>query len=175
MHTHQPRQHVDDPRRANAAGDVDGQALVGEFIDHCQALELLAIGAGIKHEIVGPDVIGRAWWQWTRPTRRNPSSRSFAWQSQFRLTPQPASTVDAHEQPLSPQEDANPPIAISRILCRKPPHRGQRRRILDRLAQSVTHDRTRNAQQPTSSSLRQTMFPDEADLFAPGLWAYHFF
>src|ERR1039457_2887769 len=83
--------------------------------------------------------------------------------------------VDAHEQTLSPQEDANPSIAISRILCRKPPHRGQRRRILDRLAQSVTHDRTRNAQQPTSSSLRQTMFPDEADLFAPGLWAYHFF
>ena len=37
------------------AGHVDGQGFTGKLIDDRQALQLLAIGAGIKHEVVTPD------------------------------------------------------------------------------------------------------------------------
>ena len=47
----------------NAAGDVNRQALAGEFIDDREALEALTIGAGVEYEIVGPKVV--------RPHRRN--------------------------------------------------------------------------------------------------------
>ena len=32
MHAHEPPQHVDDPRRADAAGHVNGQAFVRELV-----------------------------------------------------------------------------------------------------------------------------------------------
>ena len=42
---------------ADRAGNIDGEAFAGELIDHGEAFNLLAIGAGVEHEIVGPDVI----------------------------------------------------------------------------------------------------------------------
>ena len=57
MHAHQPRQHVDNPRRADAASHVDRKAFMGELVDHRQALELLPVGAGIEHKVVGPDMV----------------------------------------------------------------------------------------------------------------------
>ena len=53
--------------RTDGAGHVDRQALVGELVDDRQALDLLAVGAGVEHEVVGPDVIGGPWWQGSRP------------------------------------------------------------------------------------------------------------
>lgn len=57
MHTHQARQHVDDAPVGDTASHVDRQALMGEFVDHCQALDLLAVATRIEHEVVGSDVI----------------------------------------------------------------------------------------------------------------------
>ena len=51
------RQHLDDAPRPNPPGDVDRQAFPRELVDHRQALETPAVGTGIEHEIVRPDVI----------------------------------------------------------------------------------------------------------------------
>src|SRR5690606_2855130 len=61
---HEPRQHLDDSPGADAAGHVDGQALPGELVDHGQALHLLAVGAGVEDEVVGPDAVRTARRQW---------------------------------------------------------------------------------------------------------------
>jgi hypothetical protein len=58
MRAHQARQHVDNSARADALGYVDRQALVCEFVDHRQTLELLAVGAVLEHEIVRQDMVG---------------------------------------------------------------------------------------------------------------------
>ena len=42
----QPGQHLDHAAGADTAGDVDREALPGVLVDHGQALELLAVGAG---------------------------------------------------------------------------------------------------------------------------------
>ena len=54
---HETGEHVDDAARADAAGDVDGEALARPLVDDGEALELLAIGAGVEDEVVRPDVI----------------------------------------------------------------------------------------------------------------------
>ena len=56
----QSGQDLDDALGSDAAGHVDGQALPGELIDHGQALDLLAIGAGVEDEVVGPDAVRAA-------------------------------------------------------------------------------------------------------------------
>ena len=57
VRAHQTRQHVNHSARTDAPGYVDRQALVGEFVDHGQTLELLAVGAVIEYEVVRPDVV----------------------------------------------------------------------------------------------------------------------
>ena len=39
-------------------GDIDRKALPCIFVDDRQALQLLTVGAGVEHEVVGPDSIG---------------------------------------------------------------------------------------------------------------------
>ncbi len=60
LRTHQARQYVSDSPGADAPGHVDRQTLVGEFVDHREAFELLAVGAGIEDKVVGPDMVGRS-------------------------------------------------------------------------------------------------------------------
>jgi len=64
---HEAREHFDHTGRADRAGDVDRECLAGELIDHGQALDLLAVGAGVEHEVVGPDVVGPCRRQGPRP------------------------------------------------------------------------------------------------------------
>ena len=49
---HQPGQDLDYPRPADRACNVNRQALAGEFVDDRQALDLLAVGASVEHEVV---------------------------------------------------------------------------------------------------------------------------
>src|ERR1017187_2214077 len=56
---HQAGQDLDDARRADAAGGVDRQTLVGELVDDGQAFELLAVGARVEDEVVGPNMVRR--------------------------------------------------------------------------------------------------------------------
>lgn len=173
--THEPGQHLDYARGADAAGDVDCQALVGELVDHRQTLELLAVGAGVEYEIVGPDLVRGDWRQRTGSACGNPTPRTFARQAESGMTPQTASAIDTHTESFSTQEDPNPPIAVARILGRQPTHRRERRRILAWLAQPIAQCRSRDAQQPARSPLRHAARTHEADLVAAGLRAHHFF
>src|SRR5262245_57967309 len=58
---HQARQHLDHARRADAAVHLDRQTLLGELVRYGKTLELLAVGAMIEHEVVGPDLVRPAW------------------------------------------------------------------------------------------------------------------
>jgi hypothetical protein len=59
---HQAGQHLNDVGGANAAIDIDRQSFLGELIRDGQALELLAVGAMIEHEIVGRSWRPRPGW-----------------------------------------------------------------------------------------------------------------
>ena len=65
MSADEPRQHLDDVPRANAARDLDGEALAGLLVDDGQTLQLLAVGAMVVDEVIGPHVIGYR--RWCRP------------------------------------------------------------------------------------------------------------
>ena len=45
---------------ANTAIHIDGQSLLGELVRDGQALELLAVGRMIEHEVVGPQLLRAA-------------------------------------------------------------------------------------------------------------------
>jgi hypothetical protein len=96
----QARKNVNHAPRADAAGDIDGQAFVGKFIDDGQAFHLLPVRAGIKDEVVGPDVVCRRGRQWTR-TGRRPPARTFAGQLQLRPAPQAFGPAGAHNRRAS--------------------------------------------------------------------------
>jgi hypothetical protein len=60
-------QDFDDAVRTNASGDIDRKTIAGKFIDHRQTFQLLTIGAGVEHKIVGPDLVGSRSRQRARP------------------------------------------------------------------------------------------------------------
>ena len=115
MHTDQAGENVDDATRANAAGDIDRQAFMGEFIDHGQAFQLLAVGAGIEDEVVGPDVVGCHGWQGTG-ARRGSAPWPLARQLQLGLAPQAFGPTRTHRQAFPVQEDPDAAIAVAGIL-----------------------------------------------------------
>ena len=71
-------QDLDDTRRADAAGGVDRQALVGELINDSEALELLTVGARVEDEVVGPDMVGRTRGQGSRTPCSDSATRALA-------------------------------------------------------------------------------------------------
>lgn len=58
----QATEHLAHTAGADAALNVDLQALARPLVDDGQALQLLAIGAGIDHKVIGPHLV--------RPRRR---------------------------------------------------------------------------------------------------------
>src|SRR5205823_5526649 len=77
VHADEPGELVDDPCRADAARDFDGEALPGPLVDDGQALELLSVGAGVEDEVVSPDVVAFGRRQWARPRRRHPPAQAL--------------------------------------------------------------------------------------------------
>lgn len=75
MHADQSLQHADDMLGAKARRDLDHQAFAGVLVDDRQAFDLLAVGAGIEHEIIGPDVVDGRGRQRLRSSARYPASR----------------------------------------------------------------------------------------------------
>jgi hypothetical protein len=57
VHTHKARHYVDDAPGTDAPGDVNGQTFAGVLVHDGQALELLAVGAAVEDEVVGPHVV----------------------------------------------------------------------------------------------------------------------
>src|SRR4051794_26191487 len=91
------------------AGDVNGQALAGELVDHRQALDLLSGGSGVKHEVVRPQDVGRNWCQWPRTSCCNAPARPTARQLQASLAPQPVCPVYAEFDPLQARDRGSEP------------------------------------------------------------------
>lgn len=54
---HRPADHLDHALRANLTGHVDGPVLARGLSDGRQVLDWLAVGAGGKDEVVGPDPV----------------------------------------------------------------------------------------------------------------------
>lgn len=57
MHADELAQDFDDATTANRSGDIDGQTFARVLVDDREALELLAICAGVEDEVIRPDVI----------------------------------------------------------------------------------------------------------------------
>ena len=123
MHRDQSCQNLDNAPGADRARNVDGQALPGELVDDRQAFQLLATSASIEHEVVGPDVVGGTRRQRPRARTGNPSSRPSTRKLQPGKAPQAQRPVPTHVMTLSSKKHANPPVAITRILCRQSLHR----------------------------------------------------
>ena len=112
------REPLDHPL-ADRAGHVDRQAFVGELVHDRQALDLLALGGGVEHEVVGPDEVGVGWRQRSRTARGDAPARPAPWQLQLRLAPEPVRAVHAGLVALAAQEDADASIAVARVLRRQ--------------------------------------------------------
>jgi len=108
--------HLDHAAGSNRAGHVARKCLAAELIDHRQALDLPAAGAGVEHEVVGPDVIRSRCRQRPRRRSRHASAGSFARQLQPRQASQAMRAVPAHGVTLSSQEHSNSPIAVAGVL-----------------------------------------------------------
>src|SRR3982751_3943729 len=76
---------------------------------------------------------------------------------------------------LAPQEDADPPIAVARVLRRERSHGCNHRCVLRGQGQLVAEGGPRDVEQPAGAALGQAVFASEPDLLAPRLRAHHFF
>src|SRR5262249_55595526 len=131
-------QHLDHARRADAAVDFDRQTLLGPLVGHRQALELLAVGAPVEHEIVAPHLVRPSRRLRTRPAAGNALAGPLPGPLRFRRLPQPVGPAETHPVTIAAEEDAYAPIAIARILCRELRHARQHGRVLLRLQRSIT-------------------------------------
>jgi hypothetical protein len=171
---HQPGQDLDHPRRSDRACYVDRQALAGELVDHGQALDLLAVGARVEHEVVRPDVVGGSGALQPVPGAGDPVPAPLGRQLQLRLGPDPLSAARARRVPLSTEEDADAAIAVPRIQPGEPLHGRDHRHVLGVEDRCVLQCRTGDADQPARASLRDTAVDEESDLQTTGGQARHF-
>lgn len=152
-----------DSRRTNAPRDVDRQTLAGVFVDDREALQLLSVGAGIVHKVIGPDVIGAQ-----ALAAVEVDSWRCACEAAFsRLVGRTGARSDApgrDSSPLSIQKHLDAAIPITRIPGRQLAHRGDHRCVsLDQLG-LVSQRRSGHRQQRARSSLRHPAFAHERDL-----------
>lgn len=171
---HQPREDLDHAFRADRACNVYCQALAGELVDHRQALDLLAVGACIEHEVIRPDVVGGPRRQRSGPRTGDPLPAPLGGQLQLRLAPDSLSSTRTHRTAFAAEEDADPAIAVPRILPRQPLHRSDHRRVPGVEDRGVLQCRTGHADQPARASLRDATVDEESDLQTSGGQAHHF-
>jgi hypothetical protein len=95
-----------------------------------RALELLAVGAMIEYEVVGPDLVRPGRGLRPRPRGRNPLPRPLARHLQPRRPPQPVRPARAHAVAVAAQEHLDAPVAIARILRRQVLHPREHGRVL---------------------------------------------
>jgi hypothetical protein len=112
----QPRQHLDDPACAEAAVDLDRQAFLGPFVGDGQALELLAVGALVEHEVVRPHPVGAGRRLRPRPAagdaRARPPARHLQLGAPLRPITRPQFMACAPRAP----EDADTAATEARVL-----------------------------------------------------------
>ena len=73
--THEAREYLDDPLRANGTGHINCQAFTGVLVHHRQAFDLAAIGSDVKDEVVGPHHVHLERGMGARPSRGDALAR----------------------------------------------------------------------------------------------------
>src|SRR5699024_7704619 len=116
VHADQLRQHLDDTTGADRPGHVDGKALTGELVDDGQTLDLLAVGAGVEDEVVGPDLPGARRRLGPRSAVGDALAASLPRHLQTGFAPQPPGPVDTHLVSLTFEKDMDAAVAVTRIL-----------------------------------------------------------
>lgn len=122
-------------------GDIDRKALACIFVDDRQALQLLAVGAGVEHKVVDPDSIGTGSRQWPRPSVCNTPPRSLFRHLEAGVPSIPVNPIGAHDLALSLQEHLDDPsVTVPQVLSCELVHRLNHRCILEgcRISQSGT-------------------------------------
>src|SRR5690606_21037786 len=118
MRAHELRENLDDATGADASSHVDRQAFTRVLIDDRQALELLAVGAGVEHEVISPDLIGTERRNRPRPARSNAPPRPLLRHLKAVLPPDPVRAIRAHRMSSAGQEHLDATIAIAWVLRR---------------------------------------------------------
>jgi hypothetical protein len=126
---HELREDFDHAAGANAAPDVDGQALPGELVDDGQTFQRLAIRARIEDKVVRPYVVRGRRGQRARPTGRHATPWPATRDLEPRLSPEPMGPIHAQHVPRALQEDPNAAIVVTRILRGQVAHRREYGRI----------------------------------------------
>jgi len=112
-------------------GDIDRKALACIFVDERQALQLLTVGAGVEHKVVGPDLIGTGGRQWPRPSVCNTPPRPVFRHLEASVPSNPVNPIGAHDLALSLQEPLDPSVTVPRVLSCELVHRLNHRCILE--------------------------------------------
>lgn len=113
-------------------GDIDRKALACIFVDDRQALQLLTVGAGVEHKVVGPDLIGTGGRQWPRPSVCNTPPRPLFRHLEASVPSNPVNPIGAHDLALSLQEHLDDPsVTVPRVLSCELVHRLNHRCILE--------------------------------------------
>jgi hypothetical protein len=113
-------------------GDIDRKALACIFVDDRQALQLLTVGAGVEHKVVGPDSIGTGGRQWPRPSVCNTPPRSLFRRLEASVPSNPVIPIGAHDLALSLQEHLDDPsVTVPQVLSCELVHRLNHRCILE--------------------------------------------
>jgi hypothetical protein len=113
-------------------GDIDRKALACIFVDDRLALQLLTVGAGVEHKVVGPDSIGTGGRQWPRPSVCNTPPRSLFKHLEASVPSNPVNPIGAHDLPLPLQEHLDDPsVTVPRVLSCELVHRLNHRCILE--------------------------------------------
>jgi hypothetical protein len=97
--------HPQHAARADAPLDLDRQSLARPFVRHGQALQLLAVGAAVEHEVVRPDLVRSCGRLRLGPAARDPPARPLARNLQARCAPEPVRPPRAHGVAVAPEKD----------------------------------------------------------------------
>lgn len=107
------------------------------LIDDGEALQLLTIGAGVKHKVVRLHVVRLKRRNRSRPGARNTPPRPLSRHLQPGKLPQAIRPIWAHLVPAASQEDVDAPVPIPGVLAGEIPHHRHHRAIL-RLSSAKT-------------------------------------
>ena len=102
---------------SKASGHVDGQGFACVFIDDRQTFELLPVGTGVEHEIVGPYLVGLRGRKRSRAGARYAPPRPLSRHLEPLLRPQPVRAVVAHHQAVAMQKHMHPTVSVPRVLA----------------------------------------------------------
>jgi hypothetical protein len=169
-----PTEYLEDPARAHVAVDVDRQALLRELVGDRPAFELSSIGAGIEHEVDGPDLVGAVKRVGPPRTAGDALARPSAWKLQACAMQQTIGAPQALRVAIAAKEDPDPAVAVMQILSRQRRHALEHLRVLDAEPRALAQRRAQHLHQRASLPIRHASARRIRQLLPAGWHARHF-